>query len=263
MTDPRRHITGRDRVIYTPMVGAGTDDPDRSGDVPGRLDLLKALGDNTRYAIYLELARSPTPLATADVAGVLGLHPNTVRPHLERMREVGLLDVRPAVGGGVGRPQHLYSLAADAPALGLEPPAYPLLATMLVRLSVDAGLDGEQAADAARPEGRRLAASVKSGSSWLDAVTTFHERLGFDPQEVSDGDTSTIFFANCPFGELAETNPEVICAMHRGLIEGFVDQLEDPATVVDFHDRTHREPCLVTLVGNSTAMSADVATDID
>ena len=33
-----------------------------------RLDILKALGDNTRYAIYLELARSPLPLATADIA---------------------------------------------------------------------------------------------------------------------------------------------------------------------------------------------------
>ena len=30
-----------------------------------RLAVLKALGDNTRYAIYLELARSPRPLATA------------------------------------------------------------------------------------------------------------------------------------------------------------------------------------------------------
>ena len=58
-----------------------------------QLDLLKALGDNTRYAIYLELARSPRPLATADISESLGLHPNTVRPHLERMREAGLLDV--------------------------------------------------------------------------------------------------------------------------------------------------------------------------
>ena len=57
------------------------------------MDLLKALGDNTRYAIYLELARSPRPLATAEIADTLALHPNTVRPHLERMREVGLLDV--------------------------------------------------------------------------------------------------------------------------------------------------------------------------
>ena len=59
-----------------------------------RLAVLKALGDNTRYAIYLELARSPVPLTTADVAESLDLHPNTVRPHLERMREVGLLIVQ-------------------------------------------------------------------------------------------------------------------------------------------------------------------------
>src|SRR6188508_1892453 len=50
-----------------------------------RLELLKALGDNTRYAIYLELARAPAPLATAQIAETLGLHANTVRPHLDRM----------------------------------------------------------------------------------------------------------------------------------------------------------------------------------
>ncbi len=65
---------------------------------PPQLDLLKALGDNTRYAIYLELARSARPLATADISASLALHPNTVRPHLERMREAGLL----RQGGGLG-----------------------------------------------------------------------------------------------------------------------------------------------------------------
>ena len=90
--------------------------------------MLKALGDNTRYAIYLELARSPLPLTTAEVAEVLGLHVNTVRPHLERMREVGLLQVASEPRGSVGRPQHRYSLAADAPALGLEPSPFPTLA---------------------------------------------------------------------------------------------------------------------------------------
>ncbi|MGH9269632.1 MAG: helix-turn-helix domain-containing protein, partial [Acidimicrobiales bacterium] len=58
-----------------------------------RLAMFKALGDNTRYALYLELARSAVPLSTADVAAALGIHPNTARPHLERMREVGLLQV--------------------------------------------------------------------------------------------------------------------------------------------------------------------------
>ena len=42
-----------------------------AADGPGRLDLLKALGDNTRYAIYLELARSPHPVATATIDSVI------------------------------------------------------------------------------------------------------------------------------------------------------------------------------------------------
>ena len=73
------------------------------GVTTARLDVLKALGDNTRYAIYLELARAPSPRSTAQVAQILELHSNTVRPHLERMREVGLLEVEVASGGGVGR----------------------------------------------------------------------------------------------------------------------------------------------------------------
>src|SRR5690606_18199482 len=105
----------------------------------------KALGDNTRYAIYLELARSPRPLTTAEIADTLGLHVNTVRPHLERMREVGLLDVTTEARRGVGRPHHLYGLAPDAPSLGLEPPAFPLLAGLVLRLADQAGLGTDAA----------------------------------------------------------------------------------------------------------------------
>src|SRR5437879_11433325 len=119
-----------------------------------RLDLLKTLGDNTRYAIYLELARSPKPLATADIADTLGLHVNTVRPHLERMRGVGLLEVQSDNRGAVGRPQHRYSLAPDAPSLGLEPPAFPMVARMLLRAAARAGAGTDDAADAGREQGR-------------------------------------------------------------------------------------------------------------
>src|ERR671912_2617282 len=117
-----------------------------------RLELLKALGDNTRYAIYLELARAPAPLATAQIAESLGLHPNTVRPHLDRMREVGLLDVVTDAQGTVGRPQHRYSLATDAPALGFDPPAFPVLARMLLRLAASAELATADAVDAGREQ---------------------------------------------------------------------------------------------------------------
>lgn len=207
--------------------------------------MLKALGDNTRYAIYLEVARAPAPVPTSVIAETLGLHPNTVRPHLERMRDVGLLEVRPAPPGGVGRPQHLYSLASDAPSLGLEPPVFPLLARMLLDMSVAGGLGGAEALAAGRAQGRELAASVAGGHerSAADVVDEVSARLGFDPARVDEEGCCTIAFANCPFADLAAENPELVCSLHRGLVEGTVAAVGG-AEVTDFHDRVHRQPCL-------------------
>ena len=213
----------------------------------GRLDLLKTLGDNTRYAIYLELARSPQPLSTSEVADTLGLHANTVRPHLERMRDVGLLELRPAAAGGVGRPQHLYTLAANAPGLGLEPPVYPMIAAMLLAMAEDAGIDGDAAADQGRTQGRMIANRTPVRRPCAEAAYEFLADFGFDP-EVIDGQggaDATIAFTHCPFADLAESNPELVCSLHRGLLEGFVDDAE--AEVTEFHDRSHREPCLATI----------------
>ena len=211
-----------------------------------RLDVLKALGDNTRYAIYLELARSPVPLATADIAESLGLHANTVRPHLERMREVGLLDVATEVRSGVGRPQHLYSLAAGAPSLGLEPPPFPMLARMLLRLAVSAGISTEDAVDAGRVQGR--ADAPARADSCLEALVAELDVLGFDPTVTGtdDGECAVVGFAHCPFRELAEEHPDLVCALHRGLVEGFVEAVGG-GEVDDFHNLVHREPCQVLL----------------
>jgi len=212
------------------------------GDAASRLDILKALGDNTRYAIYLELARSPKPLATAEIAETLGLHPNTVRPHLERMRDVGLLDVSVAAAGQVGRPQHLYALASDAPALGLEPPVTQMLAGMLAAAAALAGVNAEHALEAGRQQGLVLAGRAPRRPC-VEATEAMLAELGFDPERVDGPDSTTIGFANCPFGALAEANPDLICSLHRGMLEGYAEQLD--GTVVDFHDRADREPCLV------------------
>ncbi len=226
------------------------------GSSERRLDILKTLGDNTRYAIYLELARSPRPLATAEIADTLGLHPNTVRPHLERMRDVGLLEARPDGRGAVGRPQNLYTLAPDAPSLGLEPPVFPMLARMLLELAADAGLDDDVVVAAGRDQGRRLAHSaVGSDRSTaprrpcIDAAVAMLDELGFDPAAVAEDQITTVAFGHCPFADLAESNPELVCALHRGLLTGFVDEAGG-AHVEDFHDLSHREPCRATLVAD-------------
>ena len=211
-----------------------------------RLDILKALGDNTRYAIYLELARSPLPLSTAEIADVLDLHVNTVRPHLERMREVGLLDVRSEASGGVGRPQHRYSLAADAPALGLEPSPFPMLARVLLEAAHEAGLEPGDLVEAGSGQGRADARAWAADADPIEALMVEQARLGFDPEVVDLDDGAVVAFAHCPFRALAEAHPDLVCSLHRGLVDGLVETLGG-AAVVRFHPLVDRTPCQVEL----------------
>jgi predicted ArsR family transcriptional regulator len=241
-----------------------------------RLAVLKALGDNTRYAIYLELARSPRPLATAEIAETLDLHANTVRPHLERMRDVGLLAVETEATGAVGRPQHRYSLATDAPSLGLEPPTFPVLARMLLRLAGNARLDTVDAIEAGREQGQADGAAavedherVESaepdevfeglerlealeGSACLDALVARLDALGFDPAVLRGDAEATVAFTHCPFRDLAETDPDLVCGLHRGMVEGFVD-VAGGARVTRFHSLLDRMPCQVSLALAATS----------
>ena len=235
-----------------------------------RLDLLKALGDNTRYAIYLEVARAAMPLSTAAVADSLGLHPNTVRPHLERMRDVGLLEVESVSRGEVGRPQHRWSLAPDAPSLGFEPPAMPMLARMLVGVAAAAGAGPDEAAAVGREQGRAAGAEAaamgreQGRAAGAEAAAVVAElddpddraavclsahvdelaRMGFDPAVADDG--AEVAFARCPFAELAEEHPQLVCHLHRGLIDGFVDAVGGLA-VAGFGTLVDRVPCRVAL----------------
>lgn len=211
-----------------------------------RLAVFKALGDNTRYAIYLELARSPMPLSTGDVSESLGLHPNTVRPHLERMRDVGLLQVETDSRGHVGRPQHRYSLHPDAPSLGLEPSPFPVLARMLSSVAASMAPDPDAVAAAAFEQGREASARHADEASCVAALVDELAELGFDPAAGTDGRTATIVFTHCPFRELAEAHPEIVCNLHRGMIQGFVERW-DEVVVSRFGTLADRDPCQVEL----------------
>lgn len=227
-------------------------------DVLPSRDLLRVLGDNTRYAIYLELARAPRPLVTAEIAEVLGLHPNTVRPHLDRMREVGLLDVTTDARGEVGRPQHRYALASEAPSLGLEPPTMPVLARMVLAMAQRLGADATDAVAVGEHEGQTRAASYTSARSALEALVADLDRLGFDPVVTEGADVAAdegmldddpvavVAFAHCPFADLARAHPDLVCGLHRGLVGGFLERMGD-AEVREFCTLADRTPCQVTI----------------
>ena len=193
-----------------------------------RLDVLKALGDNTRYAIYLELARSPVPLATADIAETLGAAPQHRRPHLERMRDVGLLHVDAETRARWAAPSTSTRSPPRRRRSGLEPPSFAVVGPH----AAAPGRAGRRSAGPRTPPtsaGRRGRADAdryqsgpivawKRSSAELDRV-----RLRSDVADGVDDDTAVVAFAHCPFRELAEANPDVVCSLHRGLVEGFVD----------------------------------------
>ncbi len=218
-------------------------------DPRARLDLFKTLGDNTRYAIYLELARANKPLTTAEIADTIDLHPNTVRPHLERMRDAGLVDVEVGGRGEIGRPQHRYSLAADAPSLGLEPPVMPVLARMVLSMAERLGASPDDARAVGDGEGASRAERFRDAPSSLEAIVSELDILGFDPvvsPDADDPDAAVIAFANCPFGDLAVAHPDLVCSLHHGLIAGFVRRMGD-AEVRSFCTVADRTPCRVTV----------------
>jgi predicted ArsR family transcriptional regulator len=146
----------------------------------------------------------------------------------------------------VGRPQHRYSLAADAPALGLEPSPYPMLTGVLLAAAAAGGLDGGELADAAREQGRADARRWPADTDALEAVIVEQAKLGFDPEVVEDEGSATVAFAHCPFRALAEDHPDLVCRVHCGLVEGLVDELGGVEVAV-FHDLVDRTPCQVDL----------------
>jgi predicted ArsR family transcriptional regulator len=229
------------------------------------LPVFKALGDDTRFAIYQELGRSPAPLSASELAERLSLHPNTVRPHLDRMREAGLVEVEPIHRGTVGRPQLRYSLAPGAPGLGLDPPAHTLLAGLLAALAEQLGGDGLDAANLGRRWGTDANSRRQTGRGCLAALVAELDRLGFDPvqSELGPGDGGRrvrVDFLHCPFRELAEAYPELVCHLHRGIVEGLLAQTarsgQTAGMVEDFRTLIDRDPCNVSVsVGYAESVS--------
>ena len=73
------------------------------------IEIHKALADDTRYRLYRFVGLAGRPVSVREVSRRLNLHPNTVRPHLRRLEDAGLVasEMR---RGAVGRPQVLYSV---------------------------------------------------------------------------------------------------------------------------------------------------------
>lgn len=220
------------------------------------LELLRALADETRFKILSLIAASDGAMSAQQVADSLSLHPNTIRPHLERLRDTGFLELVVSSDGRVGRPQHLYRLSPDAPRFGvgeeIHDEAASIMVETLTMLAEQIEANPDQAAELGRAWGRRLeadaeavrgAAVAPARPSAAGAIYDESARLGFQPTLAG----SEVFFNTCPFRPVVEKYPEIACAAHRGICEGITGILGHSGEEAEFHRRGPEEPCSVAI----------------
>jgi len=211
------------------------------------LEVHKALADDTRYRLYRYIGLAGRPVSIREMSRRLALHPNTLRPHLRRLEEAGLLSREVRKSASVGRPQTMYSVREAEPAQGRD---YRLLAEMLCGV-VRTARQREQARDLARQWGSYLVAQggPKPGVRLperrnLALLQEAMARAGFEPRfRRLAGQAIEVTLRDCPFRELSDDHRELVCTLHRGLIEGMVEGLKPPLAVKDFKPFAERNLC--------------------
>lgn len=203
----------------------------------------------TRRDVVLQALRaSRAPRAIVDLAGELGVHPNTVRFHLEALANQGRVERMVGVKAGPGRPPTRYQAKAAMDPHG--PTNYRLLAAVLT--SHFAATSADPAADA-RVLGRTWATGAEgrtaasSRGEAVKRVTAELAELGFMP-DPADGRSAEIRLRHCPFLDLVPERSDVVCALHLGLMEGAFDALQAPVTVGALRPFAEPDVCVVRLV---------------
>ncbi|WP_448809740.1 helix-turn-helix transcriptional regulator [Agromyces bauzanensis] len=202
---------------------------------PSGGDVHAALASRPRRRVLDAVVRSAAPVDALTIAAEVGLHVTTVRFHLDQLEAVHL--VRRVTGAEPrrGRPRIRY-VAAASPADDSREQLIEVLASAL----------------AERPDGR--AQSIEAGHRWadalapaghdgVDALVHVLDDLGFDPAR---SEPDVIRLRACPFRDAARDHPQVVCSVHRGLIEQVLRAhgSDRRAELVPF---VEPELCLVTL----------------
>lgn len=211
---------------------------------PAPLEVHKALADDTRYRLYRYLRLSGRPVSVRELSTRLSLHPNTLRPHLRRLEEVGLVASETRKVPSVGRPQVLFS-ATDRE--GREGRDYRLFADILAGI-MSTRRQQDRATELARDWGVYLVGrSVpKPGARRPTGpnLAVLQEALaeaGFDPRFRRRGAKAVeITLRDCPFRDLLDEHRELVCAVHRGLLEGMLAASRPPMVLTDLQPRAER-----------------------
>lgn len=221
-----------------PRAGAEQNAPAMAMLTPARARVLDAVRD------------ASDPVTAHELSAVLGLHPTTVRFHLDRLVAEGLVSAAPCRSGARGRPATSYCAlpAAGDPGGSASDVWKPMVEALAQTLENQGAGSCEKAVTAGGSWARQLLRTGPSAGGippWKASRDSAEEqmreiltRLGFSPHATSWG----FALHSCPFLSSARKHPEVICAVHLGLSRELARQLIAPGAEGSVQLRPFAEP---------------------
>jgi predicted ArsR family transcriptional regulator len=208
-----------------------------------------------RQQVLDEIQRAAEPVGVSEIANRIGVHPNTVRFHIEALVNDGIIERVPDTPSGPGRPRVGYRARPGLARGGAR--RYRVLAEIL--------LSHLSASD--DPAAAATTAGLAWGAHLVPRPGPFHETrditpadavtrliamlddLDFAPETVAGdhGPLDRIRLRHCPFLELAEPHRDLVCPLHLGLMQGALTELRAPVTVTALTPFAEPTACLAHL----------------
>ena len=215
----------------------------------------KALADVSRLRI-LEDLRGQGPLDSRELGRLIGLHPNTIRSHVDQLIEAGLVRALTAPAAGRGRPRVLYEAIADS--ASVQQVGYRLLAQILASYLASTDHPQAVAESAGRAWGSYLTEKPQpftevSADEAMQKVVGLFDELGFMPEAVEESGEHKILLHRCPFREVAESNQKVVCAVHLGMLKGALAEMGAPLEATRLEPFVEPTLCVAHLRGGPAA----------
>ncbi len=201
-----------------------SDSPDRPELRGPDVTAVSALDEPNRRRLYDYVCEQAGSVTRDDACAALAMPRQTVAFHLDKLADVGLLDVTFArrtgrSGPGAGRPAKLYHRSGREIAVRLPHRSYEVVGELLADAVEEADATGESPRTVLARNAARLGRDLGAGTGAQDAeLLATLSRCGYEPRQ----DGADIALVNCPFHRLAQSHTELVCGMNLSLIDALV-----------------------------------------
>lgn len=194
----------------------------------------------TRARVLKLLLDRAVPMSSLDVAAALEMHANGVRFHLDALVRAGFAERSSEHTGTQGRPKVLYAATREAPDVTSDH-LRELLRVFVDHFVVALPDPLVQAERAGRTWGR--SAGTVADEDAVASLTEHASQLGF---AASNPRPDRLCFQRCPYPVKSGEELDPICAVHLGMMRGYLEAAGSDHTVADLQ-RGDQE-CVATLV---------------